>query len=210
MYAMRTEVMIVPGEGRAFEAWWAQFSDLAKAQRGFQTGALLHSLRYPLNYVFLMLWESREVRQAWAQGPVFSAFVQAQPFQGLATPGGPQEAYDVLFHVTGDGQPAYARLVDWTLDPRPGNAARFERTRRELFELRKRYVPGFVLNRLGRVCGHQDRYQVVQFYSTMDALRAASPDSQIPQLQAFGGAHPPSEYASTPLSAEVYEVVRAV
>jgi hypothetical protein len=141
---------------------------------------------------------------------VFSTFVQANPIQGLVTPGRPQEAYDVLFRVTGEGQPAYAVLGDWTLDPRPGNAASFERTRKEVFELRKQYVPGFVANGLGRLFGHQYRYQVVQFYSTMDALRAVSPGSQIPELQAFVGAHPASEYASAPLSAEVYEVVQSV
>jgi heme-degrading monooxygenase HmoA len=210
MYGIRTEVMVVPGQARACEAWGAQLSDLAKAQRGFQNGVLLNSLSYPAKHVFLMLWESREARQAWAKGEVFSTFVEANPIQGLVTPGRPQEAYDVLFRVTGEGQPAYAVLVDWTLDPRPGNAASFERTRKEVFELRKQYVPGFVSNGLGRLFGHQYRYLVVQFYSTMDAVRAASPGSQIPQLQAFVGAHPASEYASAPLSGEVYEVVRSV
>jgi heme-degrading monooxygenase HmoA len=210
MYAIRTEIMIGPGKVRAFEAWWAQFSDLAKAQRGFQTGALLNSLSYPAKHVLLMLWESREARQAWAKGEVFNAFVHANSPQALVTPSRPQEAYDVLLRVTGEGQPAYAGLVDWTLDPRPDNVASFERSRKEIFELRKHYVPGFIVNGLGRLFGHRYRYQVVQFYSTMDALKAASPDSQIPQLQAFGEAHPPSTYASTPLSAEVYEVVQHV
>jgi heme-degrading monooxygenase HmoA len=210
MYGIRTEVMVVPGKARAFEAWWAQLSDLAKAQRGFQTGALLNSLSYPAKHIFLMLWESRETRQAWAKGEVFSTFMQANPPQTLVTPGRPQEAYDVLFRVMGEGQPAYAGLVDWTLDPRPGNAASFERTRQEIFELRKQYVPGFVGNGLGRLFGHQYRYQVVQFYSTLEALRAASPGSQILQLQAYMGAHPASAYASTPPSGEVYEVVRSV
>ncbi len=208
MYAIRTEVMVVPGKTRAWEACWAQLSGLTKAQHGFQTGTLMNSLSYPAKYVLLMLWESREARQAWAKGEAFSAFVQANPPQALVTPGRPQEAYDVLFRVTGEGQPAYAGLVDWTLDPRPGNAASFERTRKELFELRKQYVPGFVVNGLGRLLGHQHRYQVVQFYSTMDAFRATNPGSQIPQLQAFVGAHPTSEHASTPPSAEGYEVVQ--
>jgi len=121
-----------------------------------------------------------------------------------------EKAYRIEYRVTlkGLGQAAYAGLVDWTLDPRPGNATSFERSRQEIFELRKQHVSGFVLNGLGRLFGHHYRYQVVQFYSTMDALQAASPGSPIPQLQAFGEAHPPSAYASTPLSAEVYEVVQ--
>jgi heme-degrading monooxygenase HmoA len=210
MYAIRTEVMVVAGKVRAFEAWWVQLGALAKAQRGFQEGTLLNSFSYPAKYVFLMRWESREARQAWAKSEAFSAFFQANPPQALATPGRAQEAYDVLVRVTGEGQPAYAGLVEWTLDPRPDNAASFERSRQEIFELRKQHVPGFVLNGLGRLSGHQHRYQVVQFYSTMDALRAASPGSPIPQLQAFGRAHPPSEYANTPLNAEVYEVAQHV
>ena len=210
MYAIRTEVMVVPGKVRAWEAWWAQLSALGKAQPGFQEGMLLNSLSYPAKYVFLMRWESREARQAWSKGEVFSAFFQANPAQGLGTLGRPQEAYDVLFRVTGEGQAAYISLVDWALDPQPDNAVRFERTRQELFELRKQYVPGFVANGLGRLFGHQHRYQVVQFYSTMDALRAASPGSPIPQFQAFMEAHPFSEHASTPPSAEVYEVVQRV
>jgi heme-degrading monooxygenase HmoA len=201
---------VVPGKAGAFAAWWAQFSDLAQAQHGFQTGALLHSLRNPIKQVFLMLWESQEARQAWANGAEFGAFVQANPWMGLVTPGRPQEAYDVLCHVTGAGPPAYAGLVEWTLDSRPGNAASFERTRQEFFDLRRHYVPGFVWNGLGRLCGSPSRYQEVQCYSTLDAFRAASPRSQIPQIQAFGGAHPPSAYARTPLSAEVYAVVRVV
>ena len=136
--------------------------------------------------------------------------LQAHPPQALVTPSRPQEAYDVLFRVTGDGQAAYAVLVDWTLDQRPGNAASFERTRKEVFELRKQYVPGFVANGLWRLFGHQYKYQVVQFSRTIDAIRAGGPGSDIPQIQAFGGAHPASEYASTPPSAEVYEVVQQV
>src|SRR2546428_2006892 len=116
MYAIRTEVMVVPGKTRAWEACWAQLSSLTKAQHGFQTGTLMNSLSYPAKYVLLMLWESREARQAWAKGEAFSAFVQANPPQALVTPGRPQEAYDVLFRVTGEGQPAYAGLGDWTLD----------------------------------------------------------------------------------------------
>jgi heme-degrading monooxygenase HmoA len=208
MYAIRTEVIVGPGKVRAFEAWWAQLGNLAHAQRGFQEGTLLNSFSYPAKYVFLMRWESREARQAWSKSEAFSTFFQANPPQALVTPGRPQEAYDV--RVTGEGQPAYAGLVEWTLDPRPGNAASFERSRQEIFELRKQYVAGFVLNGLGRLAGHQSRYQVVQFYSTMDALQAASPGSSIPQLQAFGNAHPPSAYASTLPSGEIYEVVQHV
>jgi heme-degrading monooxygenase HmoA len=200
--------MASPGKVRAFEAWWGQLSALAKAQRGFQEGTLLNSLSYPAKYVFLMRWESREARQVWAKGEAFNDFFQANPPQEFVTLGRSQEAYDVLFRVTGEGQAAYAGLVDWTLDPRPGNATSFERSRKEIFALRKHHVSGLVLNGLGRLCGHQYRYQVVQCYSTMDALQAASPGSPIPQLQVFGEAHPPSAYASTPLSAEVYEVVQ--
>jgi len=210
MYAIRTEVMVGAGKVRAFEAWWAQLSALAKAQRGFQEGTLLNSLSYPAKYVILIRWESREARQVWAKGEAFNNFVHANPPQTLVTPSRPQEAYDVVLRVTGEGQAAYAGLVDWTLDPRPGNTASFERSRQELFALRKQHVPGLVLNGLGRLYGHQHRYQVVQFYSTMDALRAASPGSPIAELQAFGQAHPPNAYASTPIAAEVYEVVQRV
>jgi heme-degrading monooxygenase HmoA len=210
MYAIRTEVMVVPGKVRAWEAWWAQLSALGKAQPGFQEGMLLNSLSYPAKYVFLMRWESREARQAWSKSEAFSAFFQANPPQALSTPGRSQEAYDVLMRVTGAGQAAYVVLTDWTLDARPGTTASFERTRHELFELRKHQVKGFVANGLGRLCGHQHRYQVVQFYSDMEAIQAANPGSQIPQLQAFMEAHPFSEHASTPPSAEVYEVVQRV
>ena len=109
-----------------------------------------------------------------------------------------------------EGQPAYASLIDWTLDPEPGNAAEFERTRKEIFELRKQYVPGFVANGLGRLLGHPRRYQVVQFYRTMDAFRSAVLGSPIPQIQAYIEAHPNSKYASTPVSGDTYEVVRQV
>ena len=214
MYATRTEVMVAPGKARAWEAFWAKVSELGKAQPGFQAGTLLNSLSYPAKYVFLTLWESREAGRAFAKGEAFSALFQANAVQELATLGRPQEAYDVLIRVMGEGQSAYALLIDWTIDPGPDNAASFERTRKEIFELRKRYVPGFVGNGLGRLLGHAYRYQLVQFYSTMEALRSAVAGSQIPQIQAFMEAHPNSEHASTPPSGaegfEVYEVVRQV
>src|SRR5262245_496624 len=114
MYAIRTEVIVLPGQVRAFETWWARLSELGKAQPGFQEGTLLNALSYPAKYVFLMRWESREARQAWAKSEAFSAFFQANPPQALVTPGRPLEAYDVLVRVTGEGQPASAGLVDWT------------------------------------------------------------------------------------------------
>jgi len=64
MYAVRTEVIVVAGKVRAFEAWWGQLGALAKAQQGFQSGTLLNSLSYQAKYVFLMRWENREARQA--------------------------------------------------------------------------------------------------------------------------------------------------
>jgi len=130
--------MVVPGKARAWEAWWAKVSELGKAQQGFQAGTLLNSLSYPAKYVSLTLWESREAGRAFAKGEAFSAFFQATSVQELATLGRPQEAYDVLTRVMGEGQSAYASLIDWALDPRPENAASFERTRKEIFDLRKR------------------------------------------------------------------------
>jgi heme-degrading monooxygenase HmoA len=210
MYATRTELMVAPGKARAWEAFWAKVSELGKAQQGFQAGMLLNSLSYPAKYVSLTLWESREAGRAFAKSEAFSALFQATSVQELATLGRPQEAYDVLMRVMSEGQSAYAGLVDWTLDPQPDNAASFERTRKEIFELRKKYVSGFVANGLGRLLGHQYRYQVVQFYSTMDALSSAVLGSQIPQIQALIEAHPNSKFASTPVSGDRYEVVRQV
>jgi len=202
--------MVAPGKALAWEAFWAKISELGKAQQGFQAGTLLNSLSYPAKYVSLTLWDSREAGRAFVKSEAFSAVFQANPTQELATPGRPQEAYDVLMRVMSEGQSAYAGLVDWTLDPQPDNAASFERTRKEIFELRKQYVPGFVANGLGRLLGHPYRYQVVQFYSTMDALSSAVLGSQIPQIQALIEAHPNSKYASTPVSGDRYEVVRQV
>jgi len=202
--------MVAPGKVLAWEAFWAKLSELGKAQPGFQAGTLLNSLSYPAKYVSLTLWESREAGRAFAKSEAFGALFQATSVQELATLGRPQEAYDVLMRVLSEGQSAYAGLVDWTLDPQPDNAASFERTRKEIFELRKQYVPGFVANGLGRLLGHSYRYQVVQFYSTMDALGSAVLGSQIPQIQALIEAHPNSKFASTPVSGDRYEVVRQV
>jgi heme-degrading monooxygenase HmoA len=210
MYATRTEVMVVPGKALAWEGFWAKVSELGKAQQGFQAGTLLNSLSYPAKYVSLTLWESREAGRAFAKSEGFGALFQAHAVQELATLGRPQEAYDVLMRVMSEGQSAYASLIDWTLDPEADNAESFERTRKEIFELRKQYVRGFVANGLGRLLGHPYRYQVVQFYSTMDALDSAVLGSQIPQIQAVIEAHPNSKYASTPVSGDRYEVVRQV
>lgn len=208
MYATRTEMIVSAGNARAYEtAWTPQFIALHKTQPGFQSSLLLNALSYPGKYVLLIRWDNREARQTFAKGEAFSAFMQAHPPQAFGTLGRPREAYDVCCRVAGDGQPGYVTLVDWTLDARPGNAASFERSRQELFEIRKQCVPGFVFNALGRLDGHLYRYQVLGAYRTREALQAANPDSTIPQLQAFLGAHPFSAYASTPLQAEAYEVV---
>src|SRR5262249_33777164 len=104
------------------------------------------------------------------------------------------------------GANAYAVLVDWTVDARPGHAQAFEESRAALFELRQRHGRGLAVQVLSRFLGGGGRYLAYLVTTTRDDLQATNTG---PQVQALLQAHPWSEYSSPPPVAEPYELVQS-
>jgi hypothetical protein len=137
------------------------------------------------------------------------AFINDNPASSLSTPTGrPIEAYATIVDVNGSNeQPGSIILVDWTLENRPGNAAAFEASRKELFELRKKHQAGFVSNQLLRYLGSPNRYLIVQRSTSREML---PPVQTARELQAFTEAHRGEFLTATPNIQERYEVIQQI
>ncbi len=168
MYVTRVDVM-ASGGGAAYEAWAKQLGDMLKAQKGFQRRVVANSYGYPAKYTAFNRWESREAARASANSPEVRAFLQTT--QGVLTLARPMEAYEIVASV-GEAPAAgtFLVLAEWELDPRPGHAAAFESSRKELFELRQKHGKGFVSARLGRFLGNRTKYLVGTSYSNREVL----------------------------------------
>ena len=205
MYVTRAETTVVAGRAGDYEERAKRLGELVKSQRGFQGRLLLNSFGYPGKWATLTFWESREAARAWARSPQNVAFIQANPLQGISTLNRPAEAYAVIHDVSSSGEPGSVNLLDIALDVRPGNAAAYEASRKELFELRKKHWPGFVSDRLLRFLGGPNKYLIVRQLTSREALPAPQP---VPETQAYNAAHPITEWASTPNITERYEVMQ--
>jgi len=209
MYLVRGNVIVDLGKLTEFEAWVKQYSEVVKAQPGFQLLAHANSLGAPAKHTVIVRWASREAAVAWWRSPTLQAFVKAHPFEGLSTISHAAEAYEF---VLGVGEPSaqarYGVLVDWHIDAlRPGNAAAFHSSRKRLFELRQQHGKGFAHNRLWRSLGNLHKYLVIQSYTNREDARAAL---EIPELQEIGRAYRWDDYTSTPPAIEEFEVMHAV
>ncbi len=203
MYVVRQEATIVGGQASAYLERAKRQGEVAGRQKGFVGRLLLNSFGYPQKYTILTTWESREAARASALGPG-AAFVRENPLAGIATPSRPNEAYAVIHDVSGSGEPGSVVLVEWTLDARPGNAAAFEASRKEVFELAKKHVPGFVSSQLLRFLGAANKYVAVRQNTNRDALAPVAP----PEVQAYNAAHPATGFASTLNITDRYEVIQ--
>lgn len=205
MYVTRTEAIISAGGAAAYESRTAQLADLLRAQPGFVSGALLNSLGDPARYSFLARWEGREAGRCFARSGALRDFRLAHPAEGLFCLSRPQEAYEGVVDVASEGQGSFVTLVEWNIKPGRENAAAFERSRQELFELRQKYQKGFVANLMRRFLGNPTRYLMVLSYSSREDAWAVS---AAPEIQQFLRAHRYHQYAETPPAIEVYDTIR--
>ena len=203
MYLVRTEFMVRGGGAGEFEAGRTKLGDLMKGQPGYLGQTLLHSYSHPSKYVVTSRYENVDAAWAFARSEKLAGFIKSQP-PGLITVT-QQEGYEGVFDVDAEGvNPAAATcevLADWTLDQRPGAVAEFERSRKELFELRKKHAKGFGSARLRRSGGTPNKYLAISFYTAVEDARAAQ---AVPEIAAFMAAHPYSLYAATPPTIEAY------
>jgi len=209
MFVTRIEFWVTPGRVAEFEAQEAQLHPLLAQQPGLERCTLGNALGYPAKYVRVIRWESRDAANAWRKGSALGAFLREHPNQGLYTAGRPVEAYEIVGTLRGPAAPganAYAVLVDWTVDARPGTAQAFEESRAALFELRQRCGRGLAVQVLSRFLGGGGRYLAYIVTTTRDDLQATT---TAPEVQEFMQAHPWSEYSSNPPVAEPYELVQS-
>jgi heme-degrading monooxygenase HmoA len=202
MYLVRVDMFVAPGRGAELERCWGEGQRVLKAQTGFHLATLSNSLGYPEKYSSLTRFECREDWQAAVRTELYQAWLRAWPEHLVVARPRPAEAYE-LVHVVGRSgeRPDYGRLVEWNLDP--GAGRRFEESRKEVFALRQRHAPGFVVSGLWRFLGNRLRYLGISGYVGND-------ERAHPEITAFDQAHPYTEYASTPPDVESYAIVERV
>jgi heme-degrading monooxygenase HmoA len=202
MYLVRSDLFVAPGRGAELEACWGEGLRLLSGQAGFRLATLSNSLGYPDKYTSLTRFERREDWQTAVRTGPYQAWLRAWPEGLVVAQPRPAEAYE-LVHVVGPSaeRPAYGRLVEWNLDP--GAGRRFEESRKEVFALRQRYAPGFVVSSLWRFLGNRLRYLGISGYVGND-------ERAHPEITAFDHAHPYTEYASIPPDVESYAIIERV
>jgi hypothetical protein len=184
------------------EACWSEGQRFLEDQAGFRLATLSNSLGYPEKYTSLTRFARREDWQAAVRTGAYQAWLRRWPEGLVAAQPRPTEAYELIHLVGPSGdRPAYGRLVEWNLDPGAGH--RFEDSRKEVFALRQRYAPGFVVSGLWRFLGHRLRYLGISGYTGND-------ERAHPEITAFDRAHPYTEYASTPPDVESYAIIQRV
>ncbi|MSQ15371.1 MAG: hypothetical protein EXR50_05865 [Dehalococcoidia bacterium] len=206
MYVTRNEYMVTAGRYDQYEARNSKFFELLRAQPGYQAGFLLQSLGSPAKYTRLGRCESREAQMAFTKSDKIRTFQQANPNDGMWTPSGPQQAFEVLVIVDGAWEAKYANIVDWNI--KPGMAAAFESNRKALFELRKQHLSGkgWVSSRLARFLGTANKY----FILNLDSGPEFAGDADVPEIQLFNLRSPGADFRSTPNVQERYEVIQRV
>jgi heme-degrading monooxygenase HmoA len=208
VHLINTQATVSAGLNGEFEAFVARLSDLRKDHPGYLGQTFLHSYANPGKYAVTSRWQNVEACWDFYRSPAFAAFMKGTP-AGMFT-SFQQGGYESVFEVDADGiNPATISadcevLVDWTLELRPGNASSFEQNRRELFELRKRHLKGFISNRLRRSAGLAGKYLILQICKDLETARAGLSE---PALAEFATAHPYTLYGSTPPSGESYFVI---
>lgn len=127
---------------------------------------------------------------------------------GLIRPTRMTEAYESVFEVDADNAEQSSAtcetLMDWTLTS-PLVAPAFEKFAREMAGLTKAHAPGFVSSRLRRFLGNETRYLTIAISTDHAAARGRY---QAPEIRAHLQAHPYTEFASQPVSAENFDMVK--
>jgi heme-degrading monooxygenase HmoA len=208
VHLINTQLSVAPGFNGEFEDLVKRLADTRNGRSGYLGQTFLHSYDNPTKYAVTSRWENVQACWDFYRSEAFAEFMKSAP-AGIFT-GFEQRGYESVFEVDADGiDPATIvadceLLVDWSIDLRPANAAAFEQSRREIFELRKHRAPGFISNRLRRSAGVATKYLILQICKDVASARAGL---AVPELAEFAAAHPYSLYASTPPTAEAYFVL---
>jgi heme-degrading monooxygenase HmoA len=202
MYILGSEFIVTAGRADEFEASAQKFLDLLAQQPGWQGGALLNNAGYPARHILNSSWNERATSRAFSRSQAFKDFIRDNPIEGIAVPGRPTEAYELVDQVLEPGQATASILVRWTIEQ--GTAPAFEESRKALFEARRRFGRGVVRSALARFLGAPNRYVVYHSALSGDDLQAFFAS---PEIEAWRAQYGQQQYASTPPEVEYYEVV---
>lgn len=204
MHLVRTDFMVRPAGNGEFEAVIATLGDARKGQPGYLGQTLLQSYSHPSQYTVTARYENGEAVRALFKSDAFVSFIHGLPAGLFAV--AQQEVYESVLDVDADNlQASDSRcevLTDWMV--RTGAATDFERSRQQLFEIRKQQMQGFVSNRLRRSAGTPGRYLLLGIYTDGESARAGQ---SVPAVQTFNKAHPYSAYAGVPPTIQAYHVL---
>jgi quinol monooxygenase YgiN len=196
------------GRGAEFESTIDELVKLHGQRQGHIGATLLQSCGNPTRYTLVQRWTEREAARAAVRSEPLTAFARSLVTSGLLRPLRLTEAYESVFEV--DAEDAAARsstcevLIDWTLKS-PAIAPAFETFSRQMAELGKQHVTGFVSSRLRRYLGSDNRYMVIVIVTDRAAARARF---LVPEIKSFLEAHSWTDFALVPPTSEVYEVVK--
>jgi hypothetical protein len=184
-------------------AWREKYHDFVKSQKGYQTRTLLSSYSYPGMYAGSTRWDSRVAARSALTGAEFGKFLAANSIQGLITFTRPAEAFEDVFTVGDTKQTGTCfTAVEWYIDP--GKSTAFEKSRKEVFELRQKLGHGYCSSRLYRLMGNASRYIAGTTFTSRDDLMAAT---AMPEFQEQLRAKPYTAYTGTRPVVESYEVM---
>ena len=206
-YVDRMDLTAPIGGSKALEEAVAKIGELRKGVPGYLGQTLLRSYARPHKYTVMGHWLNIETAWAFSSSEMLVTFLEGLP-EDKAFTRTRFDGYDSVIEVDTDPLPPLENarcevLVDWELSS-VMKVADFEASRRELYEIRKRYVEGFVSARLRRSSGDPTKYLMVGTYTSKES---ADRERELPQLHEFFATHPFTDYADVSPSIEAYAVV---
>jgi quinol monooxygenase YgiN len=209
MYVTRQEVEIQGLHIDEFETRTAQLTEAMQKLSGFEARRVLRSQGHPTRYTILGYWQSFDTADAAFRGEAMKSWFEQNPQPSWATSLRSPEAYEQVHEIVAAGAqgttPGHINLVDWTLNPGPGNGPAFEASRKEIFTVHQQQSQGFLRHRLLRFLGGGGRYLVVNAWTSQEAALAAF---QSPASQAIIQKYPAGTFASAPTVINTYRPMR--
>jgi quinol monooxygenase YgiN len=208
MYVVRNEMEVTLGRSSEFESTGSDLAAVFGSQPGFVGLTVLQSYGNPTRYTTVGRWADRAIAASSVRSEPFSRYARSVLTSGVFRPLRPPEAYEGVFEIDVDNVNAADStcevLVDWTIKRAP-LAPAFEDFCRQMAQLSKQHVRGFVSYRLRRFLGNDVRYLVL---AIMTDRAAARERLAVPEIQEFIESHPYTDLATNPPSVEVYSVVK--
>jgi heme-degrading monooxygenase HmoA len=210
MYMLRNEAEVTLGGKPDFERMQEELASVLQEQPGFMGMTVLQSYGRPGLYTLTTRWTDRDAAEASSRSQRFGTFARDLQTSGLVRPLRMTEAYESVFEVDAENidpsriDSTCEVWIDWTLKS-PALATAFEAYARTMTERLRSHAPGFVSARLRRFLGNDVRYLVIIILTDRAAARARN---QVPQVAEILQAHPYTEFALQPATAETQYVVK--